>query len=129
MKNVLKVFALCCMLSAVLIASTANAGGAMGKVTKLYVLACPTAASQSECSIGIVTLNAPASSPPTCHTVRSATVSEYAFALNTPAGKAMFQLFMHAQVTKATVTIVGDTTCGAWPDRERPNYAFADYPG
>jgi hypothetical protein len=128
MKTVLNVLALACMLSLTLIASTANAGGATGKITKLYVLSCPTAANQSECAIGIVALNVPANNAPMCHTVKNATSSEYAFAINTPAGKSMFQLLMHAQVTKAPVTIVGDTTCGAWGDRERPNYIWADYP-
>jgi hypothetical protein len=110
--------------SAVLLAPAAFAGTANGKVTRIFVLACPSATAQAGCAIGIVKLTALISGGPAC----ANNPGEWAFALDTVAGKAMFNAILHAQAVGALVSIVGDGTCGAWFDRERPYYTQFDYP-
>jgi hypothetical protein len=112
------------LASAVLLAPAAFAGTASGKVTRTFVLACPSGTTQSGCAIGIVKLTALISSSPACATQPG----EWAYALDTVAGKVMFNAVLHAQAVGAIVSIVGDGTCGAWADRERPVYTQFDYP-
>ena len=103
----------------------AYAGVTSGKVVSTYVLACPTPTTQSACAIGIIALNVTNTGVPTCGATAPA---EWAFALDTIAGKAMFNAILHAQAVGATVSIIGDGTCGAWFDRERPSYLRFTYP-
>lgn len=105
-------------------AQSAHASVTTGKVVRTYVLLNCPAAGQPPCSTGIVTLNTPNTSPPACSLIHT----EWAFALDTAAGKAMFNAILHAQAVGATATVVGDGTCGAWPDRERPSYMYFTYP-
>lgn len=110
--------------SSVLLAPATFAGTANGKVTRVFVLACPSATAQAGCSIGIVKLSALISGGPAC----ANNPGEWAFSLDTAAGKAMFNAILHAQAVGASVSIIGDGTCGAWFDRERPSYTQFDYP-
>jgi hypothetical protein len=115
------------MALALLISGHAFAGDASGKVLKIYVLACPSASSQADCAVAIVRLTNAAINAPACSTSGSSGL-EWAFWVNTPAGKAMFSTLLHAQAVKANVAIIGDNTCGGWGDRERPSYVYVDYP-
>ena len=118
-KLILTVFA------ALLLAQNAQAGTATGKVSRTYVLAhCPTVTTQPPCNTAIVVLNVAITNPPACATQ----TAEWAYTLDTAAGKANFNAILHAQAVGATVTVVGDGTCTAWPDRERPMFITFAYP-
>ncbi len=116
-KNIFRLLAMILLLGASQIAS---AGSSTGKIMGLYVLACPSATEQATCSVGIVRLSVTATGKPACSTASDG--YEYAFALNTTAGKAMFQLMMQTQALNGTLTVLGDNNCAAWGDRERVNY-------
>ena len=103
----------------------AQAGTATGKVARTYVLAhCSTPQPTQPCNTGIVALNVLITSPPPCATIPG----EWAYTLDTAAGKAMFNAILHAQAVGATVTVTGDGSCAAWPDRERPLFITFAYP-
>ena len=89
-----------------------------GKVTASYVLFYGS-------GFGIVRMNTVNANPPICG---QALKTEWAFALDTPSGRATFNALLHAQAVGATVTIRGDGTCGAWGDRERPEFVLFEYP-
>ena len=111
--------------AAVFLVPNAQASTSTGKVASTYVLAhCPTVAPSAPCNTGIVVLNVPTAGPPPCAVIPS----EWAYTLDTAAGKAMFNAILHAQAVGATLTIIGDGSCAAWPDRERPLFIKFAYP-
>jgi len=115
------------MALVLLISHQVFAGDATGKVSRIYVMACPSATSQSDCAVAIVKLSVAATNAPACSTAGGSGL-EWAFWINTPAGKAMLTTLLHAQTIKTNVVILGDNTCGGWGDRERPSYIYVDYP-
>lgn len=111
--------------AALLGSQNALASTSVGKVAATYVLAhCSNPSTQTPCNNAVVVLNVPNASPPSCAVIPS----EWAFTLDTAAGKAMLNAILHAQAVGATVTITGDGSCAAWPDRERPLFIKFAYP-
>ena len=123
--NIMKTKLIFILFAALLLNQNAQGSTSTGKVARTYVLAhCATVPAQPPCNTAIVALNVPNNAPPPCATIPA----EWAFTLDTAAGKAMFNAILHAQAVGATVTIQGDGSCAAWPDRERPLFITFAYP-
>ena len=61
------------------------------------------------------------SAAPACNTMK-----EWAFSLQTPAGRAMYALLLQAQTQNKKILVYGTNSCSVWGDRETPYYIRID---
>jgi hypothetical protein len=91
----------------------AVAGTATGRVTSIYIIngAAPAAAGANVLAF---TISGGTTGAPACSD------GSWAIDLGSPAGRAMHQQLMHAEERFATISVLGDDTCGVWNQkRER----------
>jgi len=102
-----------CALMLGCVAVDAVAGTATGRVTSIYIIN-GTAPSAAGASVLAFTLGNGTTGAPACSD------GSWAIDLGSPVGRAMHQQLMHAQQQSATVSVLGDGTCGVWNQpRER----------
>lgn len=91
----------------------ANAGTGSGLVRNILVT-----------PKGIVTFNIDThENAPACSSIKN----DFAFDGSTSEGKAKLALLIAAANGKKAVSITGDGTCSAWPDRETPLFILVFY--
>jgi hypothetical protein len=62
------------------------------------------------------------SGKPVCSVVGN----EWAFSIDSSAGKAVYALLLAAKAQNQIVNVIGRNDCSYWPDREAPDYMYVN---
>jgi len=101
------------VIAHVALPSEAVAGTANGRLSSIYIIN-GSAPSAAGANVLAFTISGGTTGAPACSD------GSWAIDLASPAGRAMHQQLMHAQQQYATISVLGDDTCGVWNQkRER----------